>query len=728
MKKIWVGIIFMVFIIMNASSQHRSIEEAYILAKNCLTLISDNTDTSILRHEIKANASSKSVAHIDSDAFYIFSDTVQNAFVIVSGDKRMKDVLAYSNNAAWDNENIPDALQYLLELYKEQFDHIQNALPSNENTTHETTVPDVQPLIKSTWSQEAPFNNLCPSGCPSGCVATAMSQIMNLYKYPLQGTGYFSYISSSNKYNCSFDFGNTIFDWDNIYNSYNSSFANGDAVAELTYACGVSVGMDYAKSGSGAYMADVSYALTQFFKYNKNTTYRYRPYFSTTEWYQMLCDELQAGRPVLYGGVDSNSGGHAFIIDGCSSEMGMFHINWGWGGAYDGYYKLEALDPEKYKFSTYQDMVINISTTEVGKHDDVFYAETFIASSPLKTNKDIEFKLSEVYNYSNSSSSVVPHAQFKGSIGVGLFDSNFTFLVSLDAENVEELNSYYGYKELGFTVNISESIVTEDGKYYIAPYALGEHSKTPTRIRTLNAATDYLSININGDSINSDDNEEEVDYTYMLNDSFEDIAALDEYEQVTENGNSKWSIRTVLLSSPNVPKAADGKSYIYLEHKPSFPVISTNDRAITKFITEKFVLDPDSTYSISFMSTSIPDTLDVRNSCNIYYELDGEWKLLNEHTIANNCGWNKYTSLLSGIEKTRLAIEGDIATKTSLCLDDLRLSVTRNTTNAGIEIIEPVENAIVFDTKGVIQPVRPSKKGLYIIKSNDNRIKKVFFH
>lgn len=735
MKNRWTVVILMVFIVMNASSQHRDIKEAYTLAKSHLLLTSDNTDTSFLIHKSNANAATRTVTDVTQEPFYVFSDTVQSAFVIISGDKRMKDVLAYSNNVAWDSEIIPDALQYLLQLYKEQFDHVQSTLPSNDGTTLGITIPDVSPLIKSTWSQEAPYNNLCPSGCPSGCVATAMSQIMNYYKFPLQGSGYFSYRSSSKNYNCSFDFGNTVFKWDKIYNSYKSSFVNGDAVAELTYACGVSVGMDYTEKGSGAYMADAPYALINFFNYNKNTTYRYRPYFSTAEWYQMLCGELQAGRPVLYGGIDSNSGGHAFIIDGCNSKTGMFHINWGWGGSFDGYYELDALDPDKYRFSTYQDMVINISATEVGKHDDVFYAEQFIALSPLKTDKTIKFRLSDVYNYSNSSSYVVPQSKFNGSIGVGLFDKDFTFIASLDAEAIEGLNGFYGYSELNFTVNVSRASIPEDGEYYIAPYAIGEHSDTPTRIRTYNAATDYVSINITGDSDDTDEDnddaeeeDEELGCTYIWNDSFENVVALDKYEQISEVGNSTWNIRRTLLPSPDVPVAADGRSYLYIEHKPSFPSINSNNCAVTKLITEEIILDPDSTYSFSFMSTSISDTLSAPNSINIYYELDGKWELIDRHVAINIHEWNRYTSLLSGIKKTRFAIEGNITTRTSLCLDDLLISTAGNTSVAGIEIKDTEEDIIVYDTRGIMQPANFKKKGLYIIKYNNNRIKKVLYH
>jgi hypothetical protein len=37
--------------------------------------------------------------------------------------------------------------------------------------------------------------------------------------------------------------------------------------------------------------------------------------------------------------------GHAFVCDGYDGN-GLYHFNWGWGGAYDGYFKLAILNPE----------------------------------------------------------------------------------------------------------------------------------------------------------------------------------------------------------------------------------------------------------------------------------------------------------------------------------------------------------------------------------------------
>ena len=45
---------------------------------------------------------------------------------------------------------------------------------------------------------------------------------------------------------------------------------------------------------------------------------------------------------VLLGASD-NTGGHEFVIDGYNGNE-LFHINWGWGGADNGYFALSVLN------------------------------------------------------------------------------------------------------------------------------------------------------------------------------------------------------------------------------------------------------------------------------------------------------------------------------------------------------------------------------------------------
>ena len=54
-------------------------------------------------------------------------------------------------------------------------------------------------------------------------------------------------------------------------------------------------------------------------------------------------DELNNSRPIQYAGY-GGGGGHTWVCDGYDSND-FFHMNWGWGGAYDGYFSLNSLNP-----------------------------------------------------------------------------------------------------------------------------------------------------------------------------------------------------------------------------------------------------------------------------------------------------------------------------------------------------------------------------------------------
>ena len=69
-----------------------------------------------------------------------------------------------------------------------------------------------------------------------------------------------------------------------------------------------------------------------------------RKYYSEEEWLQLIKTELNADRPVIITGYNSESG-HAFVCDGYDTDD-FLHINWGWGGYQDGYFQISAFNPD----------------------------------------------------------------------------------------------------------------------------------------------------------------------------------------------------------------------------------------------------------------------------------------------------------------------------------------------------------------------------------------------
>ena len=305
---------------------------------------------------------------------YIF--TAKQGFVVMSADDCVQPILGYSLAGEFLAENMPSNVRSWLQGYN---DEIQSAIENQMKATAETVqlwkdlvegnskaataTTVVAPLIQTKWNQNRYYNNLCPamSGCPgghayTGCTATTMAQIMKYYNYPSRGIGSHSY--AWNGQTLSADFGSTTYDWNNMapyYEYYvddNGSYhwlsdpssVEIDAVATLMYHCGVSVNMNYTPTGSGASISDAAIALKSYFNYSSTTEYKKKSNYTDTEWKTMVKNDLDQGRPLEYAGYDPNgTGGHAFVCDGYNSAD-YFHFNWGWAGAYDGYFSLANLD------------------------------------------------------------------------------------------------------------------------------------------------------------------------------------------------------------------------------------------------------------------------------------------------------------------------------------------------------------------------------------------------
>jgi hypothetical protein len=139
--------------------------------------------------------------------FFVFN-AGNRGFVMVSGDDIVEPVLAYSGEAAFEPNNLPDATRKWLENYKEQIrEAIALELEATESirTAWENLEQDggpagplaggVTPLISTKWDQGTYYNALCPydnsyrERTVTGCVATAMAQIMKFWNYPTNGSG-----------------------------------------------------------------------------------------------------------------------------------------------------------------------------------------------------------------------------------------------------------------------------------------------------------------------------------------------------------------------------------------------------------------------------------------------------------------------------------------------------------------------------------------------------------
>lgn len=307
---------------------------------------------------------------IQLEGLYLVNMDDNNGFVIVSNDDRTDAILGYSDSGSLDPDNMPDNMRAWLQGYADQIKWI-NEHGITAKASHRAAKTPIAPLVQTHWNQGAPYNNkvstieyYTSTGAVTGCVATAMAQVMYYTankaglstSYTLDATE--SYTSNGKSIPVVPAY--TELNWDQMRTEYTYSYNSetnrydipdftsdeANAVATLMQACGAAVKMNYAdryNGGSSANSRKVPDALKRYFGYDESTKYKDRTLYTYTNWINMIYHELAEERPVYYCG-QSSGGGHAFICDGYEGED-YFHINWGWGGTSDSYFKLSVLNP-----------------------------------------------------------------------------------------------------------------------------------------------------------------------------------------------------------------------------------------------------------------------------------------------------------------------------------------------------------------------------------------------
>ena len=286
--------------------------------------------------------------------YYIFNVDGGQGFVIIAGDDNTTPILGYCEQTSFDTDNIPDNMRGWLENIEEEMESLNNVANHHANTpfavanTALNTPPSatpyssVAPLLTSGWDQGIPYNALTPNHYVTGCLATAMAQVMRYHQWPAQTVKEIpAYTTKTEKIQLK-KLPITTFDWDDMYDTY-SGEDNGDAVAKLMLYAGQSLKMDYTAQSSGAQDKDFPTALRKYFGYSEQTTLAYRLDYSIAAWNELLQHELSEDRPIIYCG-SSSGGRHCFVCDGFNDE-GLYHINWGWGNRYDGWFRISVLSP-----------------------------------------------------------------------------------------------------------------------------------------------------------------------------------------------------------------------------------------------------------------------------------------------------------------------------------------------------------------------------------------------
>lgn len=262
---------------------------------------------------------------------------------------------------------------------------------------------EVPALVDAKFNQDYPYNMSCPDGCVTGCGPTAIAEILNRYKMPLHGYGTAPLILGLDTIQVDMEAIN--FAWDNILDEYKDGEYTEDqakAVADLMYACGVAMNVTYGYATSVTNYARMLYGLQHNLHMSPDSRYMHRKNFSTSEWIEILNDQLRNGHPVFYRGTwffaDSRSD-HMFVIDGLD-EDGNYHVNFGHGGVNDKYCDINVINQSGsfpgnrgVCYNASQAMTINLYPTPDFKD---YPLQASVSEEPIILNGDVTLESIEV--------------------------------------------------------------------------------------------------------------------------------------------------------------------------------------------------------------------------------------------------------------------------------------------------------------------------------------------
>lgn len=492
-----------------SESQARNIAEGFMSSHR---MSSTNLRLVQKRHSLNAPSTSEKAA------YYVFNAAKDHSgYVIVAGDDRAPAVLGYSDNGTFDVQNVPEAMQELLDSYAEQIE----ALSQGEIADRLTSPgPAIAPLMTSTWSQKSPYNHLLPfvngNRAVVGCAATAMAQVMYYWKWPARPTTTIPAYTTESYSIYMPELPPVDFNWEAMQDCYLASDTLSEAslaAATLSLYCAQALEMNFQDGTSGATTSRAPLWLSTYFGYKASAHSLWRFNYTTEEWADILYQELTASRPIIFSG-SKKSGGHAFICDGYDGE-GLFHINWGWNGQSNGYFLLNVLNPDLqgtgsatgvYGYIYNQAAIVGIEPGE-GENEFALTSTNVVLNdvSTTRSGSNYDFRINVSGYFRNLTSQLL-----SVSYGWGFYQGE-TLLSVLYKANGTSLKpgSYYNAKEkvLSFGSGITS------GTYRIVPI-YSEYTANNWR-PCIGADRNSFEIVINGNSctITGQGNVSEPDYT-----------------------------------------------------------------------------------------------------------------------------------------------------------------------------------------------------------------------
>lgn len=231
--------------------------------------------------------------------------------------------------------------------------------------------------VKTVWTQDYPFNMMCPldtvngNRSVAGCPAIAMGQIVN-YHQTLNGTRFndtddYYHNYAGRNYWVDNDFAtvgfpsypqlNNYLDEINYRYRYQQDL-NDSLIAAIVFGVGSACKQIYTSSGSGTFGVDQAYDAFLRFGFNDAELLTE----TSPDLFPRIAQNIKDGLPVHFAVVTPTwDSGHNVVLDGYN-DNNYFHMNFGWGGANNGWLLLPQQMP--YTLTVVEGAVVDIKPVE----------------------------------------------------------------------------------------------------------------------------------------------------------------------------------------------------------------------------------------------------------------------------------------------------------------------------------------------------------------------------
>lgn len=323
-----------------------------------------------------------------TERLFFFNDKNTHTFLLMARDDYASllndQVLAFSigvwHSKVRENETFMHMFAYYDNLIKDMHEgRIPKEQPAERPNIY------IRPMLNTIRWYQAKFDDLLDDQnrpCLYGCGAVAVGQLMKYYEWPEKAQGSFCYMDRAMKKLRSIDLQGATTTWGNINNIYNIYNTRNAALDTLMKRVGHAICSHYGHDGTSSNTRYFKRALVRNFGYSPAMFLVNSDCVNEYTMVNLIRNDLSQGCPCILTG-----GHHVFVCDGMFADF--LHLNMGWGGSFDGWYRFPVVRKDINEYSFITTALLNVFPDDVATHvSRTVTVETPGSLSTLLSEKD----------------------------------------------------------------------------------------------------------------------------------------------------------------------------------------------------------------------------------------------------------------------------------------------------------------------------------------------------